>query len=264
MDIRAVLFKQIKKQVFSFHLQAMEEGVLAGTAKMLELAQEIGITVLMSAPEGSILKPGTIILQGQGKPEQVVRAEEMLLGAIGKTSGVATAARRFVKAAGKKTKVVCGAWKKVVPQIRSELRQAIAVGGAGIRITEEPFVYLDKNYIRMLGGIKSAVEKGRTLSGRIVVVQLRGQEMPIEQEAEVAVRAGADILMVDTGKEEDLAAVMEQALKQGWRERVKIAFAGGVTLESVSKLAKAKVDILDIGRGIIDAPLLDFRMEVET
>ncbi|MDN5348251.1 MAG: hypothetical protein PWP65_1815 [Clostridia bacterium] len=235
---------------------------MSGAAQMLEFAGEIGIRVTHSLPEGSPLKPGATVLRGQGKPEQIARAEEMILGAIGKPSGVASASERFVRAAGGRVKIVCGAWKKVAPQVRKELRQAIAVGGAGIRITDEPFVYLDKNYVRMLGGVRQAVEKGRELAGRIIVVQLRGEEMPLELEAEVAVQAGAGILMVDTGREEDLAAVVGRAKRRGWREKVKIAFAGGVTLEAVPRLAAAGADILDVGRCIIDAPLLDFRLEV--
>ncbi|HHW06247.1 MAG TPA: nicotinate-nucleotide pyrophosphorylase, partial [Clostridia bacterium] len=144
---------------------------------------------------------------------------------------------------------------------RQDLRRAIATGGAGIRITEEPFVYLDKNYVRMFRGIGPAVRKARELEGRAVVVQLRGERASLAEEAREAVQAGARILMVDTGNLEDLRLVKEVALEDG-RDQVKVAFGGGVTIDNLERVIAAGADIVDVGRAIIDAPLLDFSLDV--
>lgn len=45
-------------------------------------------------------------------------------------------------------------------------------------------------------------------------------------------------------------------------ERVKIAFAGGVTFSSLDDVIAAGADIVDVGRSVIDAPLVDFRFDV--
>jgi nicotinate-nucleotide pyrophosphorylase len=53
------------------------------------------------------------------------------------------------------------------------------------------------------------------------------------------------------------------ALKDhGLRSRVKVAFAGGVQLGDIEQLAEIGIDIVDIGRPIVDAPLLDMRLDV--
>jgi nicotinate-nucleotide pyrophosphorylase (carboxylating) len=44
---------------------------------------------------------------------------------------------------------------------------------------------------------------------------------------------------------------------------VQLAFGGGVTLRTVVEAAAAGADIVDVGRAIIDAPLLDFSLDVE-
>jgi nicotinate-nucleotide pyrophosphorylase (carboxylating) len=43
---------------------------------------------------------------------------------------------------------------------------------------------------------------------------------------------------------------------------VQLAFGGGVTLENIEELKALDIDILDIGRPIVDAPMLDMRLEI--
>lgn len=262
MDIRKFLFSGLERTIFSFDVVATEEGIFAGAGRLVQAATDLQLKIIWVASDGYCLREGTVVLRAAGSPAQVAAAEEILLGLIGKPSGVATAAHRMVRQAGERIKVVCGAWKKVAPENKNDLRQAIVIGGAGLRIIEKPFVYLDKNYVRMLGGIRVAVRKAATLGERIVAVQLRGEYGTIAWEAQEAVSAGAGILMVDTGNVEDLKAVVEEGKASGWREKVKVAFAGGVTVKDLKILAEAGADIVDVGRFIIDAPLLDFRLDV--
>ncbi len=54
----------------------------------------------------------------------------------------------------------------------------------------------------------------------------------------------------------------ERLLQRGLRNRVKLAFGGGVKIESIDELKTLDIDILDIGRQIVDAPILDMRLEI--
>lgn len=262
MDIRDFLLAPLGEHKFTMEITALQPGILAGTGRLKERAQALGLDIQWLMPEGHRITSNTCICRALGTAWQVTRAEEELLGCIGKASGVATAAYELVALANGRVKVVCGAWKKVPLEVRAELRQAIAIGGAGIRIVDDPFVYLDKNYIRMFGGIIPAVRRARELQGRVIVVQLRGEGEPLEEEARKAITGGAHILMVDTGRLEDLKAVQEVALKEGFRDRIKLAFAGGVNKRNLEEVISAGADIVDVGRAIIDAPLLDFRLDV--
>lgn len=265
MELRDFLFLPLKDQRFNFTVTVQEKGVFSGSGQLEKKSAELGIDVDLIAPEGALLLPGTAVFRAGGEAEQIARAEEILLGVIGKPSGVATAAADFVRESKGKIKVVCGAWKKVAPELRMDLRQAIATGGAGIRITDQPFVYLDKNYVRMFGGTGPAVRRaGEFETGRLVVVQLRGEKQPVADEAREAVEAGAAILMIDTGDINDLRIVLKAAMNGGWREKVRIAFAGGVTRDKLASVIAAGVDIVDVGRAIIDAPMLDFRLDAES
>ncbi|MCL4369744.1 MAG: nicotinate-nucleotide pyrophosphorylase [Chloroflexi bacterium] len=263
MELREFLFQPLEGRSFRLAIRAREGGILSGVPALAERAAEIGLEEISVLPEGSPLAAGTRVLAARGRAEKVARAEEMLLGTIGKTSGVATAAAAMVARAGP-VRVVCGAWKKVSPALGVELRQAIVTGGAGIRISDQPFVYLDKNYVRMLGSVGRAVDRAKSFDPeRLVVVQLRGEGQPIVAEAAAAVAGGAAIVMIDTGRLEDLRAVARAADGDGWRSKAQLAFGGGVTPGNVAEVAAAGADIADVGRAIIDAPLLDFSLDVE-
>ena len=238
-----------------------ESGVIAGIEELKGRARALGLQVNVCVFSGVEVKAGQVVAEITGTPVQVVRGEDILLGVISKVSGVATAAREAVRRAGR-IKVVCGGWKKMPPKIKREIRSALKAGGAHPRILSKPFLYLDKNYIRIFGLLPKALQATRLLPGRAVVAQLRGETGPIAEEAVTAARCGAQVLMVDTGRIKDLRAVARATRKEGLRQQVQIAFAGGLTLSDLDNLRDEDVDIVDIGRAILDAPLLDFRLDV--
>jgi nicotinate-nucleotide pyrophosphorylase (carboxylating) len=261
-DVRDVLFAPVAGRTFPFTITVAQRAVLAGSSALARKAAELGVEVEWLAQDGARLEAGMAVCHARGDAWQVVRAEETLLATLGKASGVATAAAELVAATAGRARVVCGAWKKVAPELRGALRDAVMLGGAGMRILDRPFVYLDKNYVRMLGGVVAAVRRGRGVEGRAVVVQLRGGACRIDDEAEAAVDAGADLLMVDTGQVADLAAVAGRLRATRPSSRVVLAFGGGVRLDGVDAILDAGATVLDVGRAILDAPLVDFRLDV--
>lgn len=263
LPIRKFLLEPLQGNCFKFTIRTREKGILAGILELERIARELGVDISFLGQEGIRLKPGMVIFQGQGSAETVLRSEELLLGVVSKSSGIATAAWEIVQFA-QPVKVVCGAWKKLPLSVKESWRRAVVTGGAGVRITEQPFIYLDKNIVRMFGGIVPAVSRAKDFGqGRLVSVQLRGEQLAIAEEAEIAVRAGADILMVDTGNLDDLEAVSTAVQRKGWFPKIQLAFAGGVTLEKLAAAKQLGAGIVDVGRAILDAPLLDITLDVE-
>ena len=148
-------------------------------------------------------------------------------------------------------------------EIKESIRNAVLVGGAFIRIADEPFIYLDKNYVAAFGGIGKCLGAVAHLKNHLKAVQLKGIYNNIDDEALEAVTLGADILFIDTGNMDDLNKVSARIKKAGRRNRIEIAFGGDIRLEEVEKLKNIDVDILDVGRAIIDAPLLDLKYGVK-
>jgi nicotinate-nucleotide pyrophosphorylase (carboxylating) len=73
---------------------------------------------------------------------------------------------------------------------------------------------------------------------------------------------GANIIMIDTGRRGDIEKIDTMLKRERLRHRVKVAFGGSITIEDLGDLKNRPVDIIDIGRAIVDGPLLDLRMDV--
>jgi nicotinate-nucleotide pyrophosphorylase (carboxylating) len=261
-DIRHMIFKDIVYRKFKATITTEDKGVLAGMERLKKKAEEIGLEILKVLPNGVAVEKGEVIAEFYGNPMQIAVAEDVLIGVVAKASGVATAAKRAVSIARGRIKVVCGAWKKMPVEIKDLLREAILIGGAEIRLTNKPFIYIDKNYVRMFGGIKQTLEALRYLGDRIKAIQIRGEFKDVVEEALEAVSYGANIVMVDTGNIKDLEYVCEALESTGLRSRVQVAFGGNVRIENIPVIAEKGADIVDIGKEIIDAPLLDLRLDV--
>ena len=156
-DIRDDLFRSIYGRRFRAALTAEHAGVLAGTEAAKAQADELGIELELCKADGEELMHGERIGTLVAAAKQVALAEARMIGALAKASGIATAARTAVLMADGRAEIVSGSWKKMPPQIKELVRGAILTGGANCRIAEQPMIYLDKNYIRMLGSIPQAL-----------------------------------------------------------------------------------------------------------
>ena len=261
-DLRDQILQSLNGKKAGAFVVADGGGVIAGTDRARCEAEGLGLSVRKILPEGSIVKQGEVIADFQGNIKNVIMGEDRLIGHISKPSGIATAAHRFIKAAGDRPRIVSGAWKKMPLELKEIIRRAVITGGAFIRISAEPFIYLDKNYIEVFGGIEESVKAVSHLEGYLKVVQLKGKYKDIGAEAEQAVKVGAEILFIDTGDMNDINNVIERIQKMGMRDKVQIAFGGDVNLEEMNMIKALNVDILDIGKAILDAPLLDLKYEV--
>jgi nicotinate-nucleotide pyrophosphorylase (carboxylating) len=263
-DIRDLIFARICEKKYIAQISAQTEGVLSGITWLKKACKNLGIKLKKSKKSGATVSPEEVIAILTGSAKQLAAGDEELIGWISKASGIATAARNAKKAAGKGLKVVCGAWKKMPLPIKDLIRQAIADGGIPYRMAEIPFLYLDKNYVKALGGVAKTLQAVKSLKGHTLVIQLKGEGHGLLREAVLAAERGADIIMIDTGRKEDIVNIDSGLRAKGLRDRVQIAFAGNIGIDDLADLKKLPVEIIDIGQAVVDAPLLDMRMDITT
>jgi nicotinate-nucleotide pyrophosphorylase (carboxylating) len=261
-DLRDEIFAGLSGVVMTAVVLADEDGIVTRVAEAMAVASELGLGVVDAISDGSRVESGDEILRVSGSPKQIAMGEERLIGLMAKPSGIASATRRFVERAAPEFRIVSGAWKKLPMSQKEMIRNAIAVGGADSRISKLPFIYLDKNFVQMLGGVKQTLVAVSGLSDYRKVIQLKGRSRDIVDEAGEAADHGANIIFVDTGEKEDLIRVAELLRESGQRAGIELAFSGGIVLADIAELKRLDVDVVDIGRAIVDAPLLDMRLEV--
>jgi len=233
-----------------------EPGVVAGLAEALEqLPEGLAPLVDWQVRDGDPVTSGQVIGTARGSAIELNRIEDHLLGVVGVASGIATRARA-IASSNPDLRIVCGAWKKLPSAMKPALRAGLDAAGVGHRLLAEEFVYIDKNAVVLLGGVGAAVRAGHEVGNGAVAVQLKQAD-----ECDAAVSAGAAVLMIDTGRVEDLRKVRDRLRTLG-RDDVQLAFGGGVRTEDLGAVANAGATIVDIGRQILDAPLLDLRFDV--
>jgi nicotinate-nucleotide pyrophosphorylase (carboxylating) len=257
----ARIFQSISDRRLKAFLRSKDSGSVAGIPFAQRAAEALGLNASWKKQSGEALAEGEEIGQFVGTPEQIVKFENLVIGLIAKPSGIASAAQRAKRLAAGKIRLVSGGWKKHPFPIKENIWEAVAAGGIAHRIVEEPFIYLDKNYVRIFGGISQTLQAVSS-SSLLKVIQLRGEFSPIAEEAQQAINLGAQILMVDTGSWQDLEDVFKVVKEKGTPRQAKIAFSGGIKLEEIPRLAEKGVDILDIGAAILDAPWLELTYDV--
>lgn len=262
VDVREELLRSVPSGRVTASIVTDEAGVVAGVSLARKEAERLGLSVVKILGDGTPVAEGDEIARLHGSPRQIVMAEEVLIGLLAKPSGIATRAASFVAKANGRPKVVSGAWKKMPAVMKEMIRAAVTAGGADSRMVPGPFVYLDKSYIELLGGIKESLAAVAHLEAHAKVVQVKGRYGDIASEALEAAEHGADIVFIDTGRAGDVPPVTECLVRLGLRDRVQLAFGGGVDIENVEALKVLGIDILDVGRQIVDAPLLDMRLEI--
>ncbi len=262
-DIRDLIFRNILNNKFCAVITSESCGIFSGEKEVIKQAEEIGISLELNFHDGQFIEAGDVIGSIFGTPKKIALAEEKMLGCIAKYSGIATAAKNAVETANKKVRIVAGSWKKMPPEIKDGVRKAILDGGASFRICDTPMIYLDKNYIQMLGSIENALNSVRDLKDFTKVVQIKGRILTVEEESRIALENGCGILMVDTGQVNDLKKCIDVAISLGYRNQIKIAFAGNVKIENITSILNYDIDILCIGKDIVDAKLLDVKLDVQ-
>ena len=263
-DLRDTIFISVAHRQYTADVRVTSQGVICGVEHARRLAADLGCEVLHSAADGDEADVDTPILSLRGSAKAIAMAEDCVPGAIAKPSGISRASRRAQELAGNRVRVVSGAAKKMPVEIKDQIRRAIHRGGGSGRISNVPFLYLDKNYVRIFGSVRKTLEAVAPMQGYVRAVQLRGLVEDIALEARAAIELGAEILMVDSGQLADLDLVARLVREAGCRDRTIIAFAGDIAMEDISKIATHDVDILDIGRAVIDAPVVDIKFDVRT
>lgn len=260
-DIRFEIFRDCMSASLTGALVAEGSGILSGLGRAKERMASLGLAFSSSLSDGGAVQEEDRIATVTGNPVQMAMAEEQIIGSLSKPSGIATAARIARMRMGPGKEVVSGGWKKMPLEIKEIVRQAALDGGIQVRICREPFVYLDKNYVRMLGGVRASIQRALPLAST-VVIQIRGETKTIGEEAVEAGECGAKIVMIDTGSLEDLDQAACALKTRGLRTRVRVAFAGEIALHEIPDLSKLDVDIIDVGYAILDAPCLSMRFDI--
>ncbi len=241
---------------------ARERLVLAGTeaARLVftQLDRDIGFE--LNKIDGSTIAPDEEIAVVSGRAAAILSAERVAVSYLQRMSGIATLTRRFVeKVEG--LPVLIADTRKTTPGLRVMEKKAVRTGGGvNHRVGLYDGILIKENHLAALGGnevIKRAVERARKEAHHLIKV---GIEVSSAEDAEIAARAGADVIMLDNMGVRDMKDTVRRIREIG--DRVTIEASGSVCLDNVREIAETGVDIISVGKLTHSAPAVDISLEI--
>lgn len=194
------------------------------------------------APAGS----DAVIMKGRANARALLSGERVALNIAQHLSGIATLTREYVQAvAGTGAKIA--ATRKTMPGVRLLQKYAVKTGG-GVphRFGLSDGVLIKDNHKAVAGSVSEAVDRARSGAHHLLKIEV---EVTSADEAEEAVAAGADMLLLDNMDPGEMRAVVREL-----GGKALIEASGGITLENVSEVAACGVDLISVGAITHSAP----------
>lgn len=234
-----------------------EECIIAGIdiAKWILDSLDEKIVFVPFFKDGNSIKKGKRVVSVKGSIKSILAAERTVLNFLGRLSGIATLTNKFVKKI-KGTKARIYDTRKTIPGMRVLEKYAVTAGGGfNHRMGLWDGILIKDNHLAGSGAdvIKDLVRKAKARGYKNVEIEVANLK-----QYEDALEAGADIIMLDNMKTEDI----KKAVKLRDSAGSLLEVSGGVTLENVAKIAKTGVDRISIGSLTHSAPSIDFSLEI--
>jgi nicotinate-nucleotide pyrophosphorylase (carboxylating) len=223
---------------------AKEALVLAGCEYAVRVFHCVdpSVEVTLLAQDGDTVACGAAVIAIEGAARSVLTAERTALNILQRLTGVATLTRRFVDAiAGSGARITDT--RKTTPGMRVMQKQAVlAGGGSNHRFGLDSGILIKDNHIAACGSVVTAVERARLRSPHSLRIEV---EVTTLDELDMALAAGADIIMLDNMSIEE----MRQAVARGRRraQPVILEASGNLSLERVAEVAATGVELLSVG-----------------
>jgi nicotinate-nucleotide pyrophosphorylase (carboxylating) len=243
---------------------AKQDLVLSGleVADAVFGAFDVEMQIEASAADGEAIKAGKTFARVVGDAHILLTAERTALNFLQRLSGVATLTKKYVDAVeGTGASIVDT--RKTTPGLRILEKYAVTCGGGrNHRMGLDDGVLIKDNHIALAGGITEAVRRAKEAAGHLHKIEV--ETATLEQVKE-AIRAGADIIMLDNMKPDQVreAAALVRASAPDERRPLTEA-SGGITLDNVREYAEAGVDLISVGALTHSAPAVDISFKIKT
>jgi nicotinate-nucleotide pyrophosphorylase (carboxylating) len=191
--------------------------------------------------EGAAVEANHTLFEIQGSARSLLTGERTALNFLQLLSGTATAVHAFaVRLQGTSCRLLDT--RKTIPGLRTAQKYAVRVGGGhNHRIGLFDGILIKENHIMAAGSIARAVAAAKS-SGKKVPVEVEVESL---DELEQAIAAGADIALVDEFSLEDMTEAV--AINRSAPRPLQIEASGGVTLDTIRKIAETGVDFISVG-----------------
>ena len=231
-----------------------QSGVIGGLAFAKETFKLIDkkIKFIIKKKEGSYIRKGDIVAIIEGNLKNILIGERVALNFVSHISGIASKTNKFVRLAGKKTKVCCT--RKTIPNLRVIQKYAVKLGG-GINhrfnlsdefLIKDNHLSSEKNFENI---IKRAIKNKKRRKITVEVDNLK--------QLHKIYGLKFDTILLDNMSIQNLKKAVKLVKKKYTTE-----VSGGVNLNNIKKIASTGVDRISIGMLTQSVSAIDVKLEI--
>jgi nicotinate-nucleotide pyrophosphorylase (carboxylating) len=209
------------------------------------------IKFIINKKDGSRVKKGNSVALIKGKAKNILIAERVALNFLSHISGIATKTNKFVKLAGKKTKICCT--RKTIPNLRVIQKYAVKLGGGTNHRFNLSDEYLIKDNHIASSDLKTLVIKA--------IKNKKGKKITVEVDTINQLRSILGLkfntVLLDNMNIKNLKTAVKIAKKFYETEA-----SGNVNLKTVKAIASTGVNRISVGSITHSAKAVDFKLEI--
>jgi len=235
---------------------AKEEGIVAGLNYLKDSVEKIGLKIILLKRDGESIKKGDTVAIIEGNARKLLLIERTFLNILGRMSGIATATKRLVdKVKDVNPNVRIAATRKTF--LGKLDKVAVTIGGGDPhRWSLSDHILIKDNHIALVG-LEEAIKRARRSSFvRKIEVEVEGVGDAVK-----AADLGADIIMLDNFKPEQISEVVKLFEARGLRGKVLLEASGGINEWNIADYAESGVDVISIGALTHSTRSLDFSID---
>jgi len=239
-----------------------DTAVLAGVPFFDAVFEQLGCQVEWHMKEGETFEPVKHVATVKGKARHLLLGERVALNMLARCSGIATKSRRVLDLARGYgyTGIIAGT-RKTTPGFRLVEKYGMLVGGIDQdRHDLSSMIMLKDNHIASSGSIPDAIRQARQVGGFSLKVEV---EVQSEAEADEAIDAGADVVMLDNMDGSQLQTVSSN-LKKKWagKRHFLLESSGNITESNLRERAIEGIDILSTSAVHQSVQHIDFSLKI--
>ncbi|PPI79290.1 carboxylating nicotinate-nucleotide diphosphorylase [Marinobacter flavimaris] len=233
-----------------------ETATVAGREWVDEVFRQVDPAVELDwqVADGETVSPDQVLFTMQGSARSLLSSERAALNWLQSLSGVATACAGYAARVAH-TGVRLLDTRKTLPGLRLAQKYAVTCGGCfNHRIGLWDAFLIKENHIAACGSIAQAIEAAHRIApGKPVEVETENLD-----ELEQALRAGADIIMLDEFSLEDMRTAVDTT-----GGKAKLEASGGINADTLVPIAETGVDFISIGALTKDLKAVDLSMRLD-
>ncbi len=235
--------------------------IISGLSEAKIIFDICGCEASLLVDDGAKIAKGTDVLSVEGSSRSILKGERTALNLLMRMSGISTRTNKFIEKLEELSKTVrIASTRKTVPGLRYFDKKAVVIGG-GIshRVRLDQLILIKDNHIAVVGSVKKAIEKARSVYGNKRKIECEVIDFGGIVEA---IKSGADIVMLDNFKPEEVKESLDRIRKLGLRDNIIIEISGGINLDNIYDYAIARPDVISIGSLTHSVQSIDFSLEI--